>query len=160
MAAPNGYAIATCARQPNSALFALGLGQTLLRVDGMRLAHGAFFALFVFAASLQLNDADPARWITMYLAAALACALGFFRHRLARPAAILVGVVALVWSLTYLPSVLRHGQILSMFDEWTMRNQEVLENREMFGLLIVAAIMAWSAWALGRKGKRGRTSAR
>jgi hypothetical protein len=112
----------------------------------MRLVYGFFTALFIFAAALQYNDPDPVRWAMIYLAAAAVCVLAFARHSWTQAASAGVGAIALVWALTYLPAVLRHGQVLSMFDEWEMKNQEVLENREMFGLLIVAAVMA-VVWA-------------
>ena len=123
----------------------------------MRVAHAFFAALFVFAASLQFNDPDPLRWVTMYLAAALPCVLSVARRPAAAWVAAVVGLIALAWAFTYLPAVLRHGQVLSMFDEWTMRNEEVLENREMFGLLIVAGWMAVIVATARRGAKPGAT---
>ncbi|HEX2099286.1 MAG TPA: transmembrane 220 family protein [Candidatus Synoicihabitans sp.] len=108
----------------------------------MRALHVFFAALFVFAAVVQYNDPSPALWMAIYLVAAVICLLAASKKPSARPLALVVGALTLVWSLTYLPAVLRHGQVLSMFDEWEMKNQEVLENREMFGLLIVTVWMA------------------
>lgn len=112
----------------------------------MRVFQIVVLVVFVFGAALQYNDPDPVRWMAMYLAAAAVAALALRRHPATAPAAAVVGLVALIWSLTYLPAVLRHGQVLSMFDEWEMRNEEVLQNREMFGLMIIAAVMAVLFW--------------
>jgi hypothetical protein len=112
----------------------------------MRAFHLAAFVVFLFGATLQYNDPDPIRWMAIYLAAATVTAFALARHRQTRLLAMVVGAVALVWALTYLPAVLRHGQVLSMFDEWKMRNEEVLQNRELFGLLIIAGAMALTAW--------------
>jgi hypothetical protein len=112
----------------------------------MRAFHLAALVVFLFGATLQYNDPDPIRWMAIYLAAATVMGFALARHRQTRLLAVVVGAVALVWALTYLPAVLRHGQVLSMFDEWKMRNEEVLQNREMFGLLIIAGAMALTAW--------------
>lgn len=117
----------------------------------MRAFYVVCLALFVFAAALQYNDPDPVRWMLIYLAAAGVTGLALARSRWTRPAAATVAVIAVVWAVTYLPAVLRHGQVLSMFDEWEMRNTEVLQNREMFGLLIIATVMAGAAWRSPRR---------
>jgi hypothetical protein len=114
----------------------------------MRIVFGCLAALFVFAASLQYNDPDPARWMAIYLAAALTCGLAAARHPAGMRLSFIVGPIALFWALTYIPAVLRHRQVLSMFDEWTMRNEEVLQSREMFGLILVTLamlmVLVWS----------------
>lgn len=120
----------------------------------MRAAHAFFAVVFAFAAALQFNDPHPVPWVLLYGLAAVSCGAAWARHRLTVRAALPVGIAALVWGLTYLPSVLRHGQVASMFDEWTMRNAEVLESREMFGLLLVAAWMAVIVWDRRRSGDR------
>lgn len=117
----------------------------------MRVLHALFAGLFSFAAYVNINDPHPLPWIATYAAAAVTCVIAAARLAFTRMAAAVVGGIALVWALTYLPAVLRHGQFLAMFDEWTMKNQEVVENREMFGLLIVAAWMGVTAATSGRR---------
>ena len=53
----------------------------------------------------------------------------------------LAGLVALVWALTILPDVLGNVSIGDMFSSWHMITILVEEEREMFGLLIVATWM-------------------
>lgn len=113
-----------------------------------RYACGFMAALFVFAAALQYNDPQPARWVAMYLIAAVPCVQAVFgRVRWPLPAA--AAFAAFAWALLY---ALRGGwsvPFFDMFDEWEMKNQEVVQTREMFGLcivgiwMVVVAIMAW-----------------
>ncbi|HEX9743729.1 MAG TPA: transmembrane 220 family protein [Nitrospiraceae bacterium] len=97
-------------------------------------------ALFIFAASLQLNDADPLRWFAIYMAAALPCWLEWTqRPRWLIPA--IVGAVSFSWAMVY---ALRGAWTVpfgEMFAEWEMKNQQVLETREMFGLLVITSWM-------------------
>jgi len=108
----------------------------------MRIAHVVFGLLFVFAGCVNFNDPQPIAWVTTYFAAAAICFASAAGWCPARVGAMILGLVTLVWSLSYVPAVLRHGRVTEMFDQWTMKNQEVVENREMFGLLIVAVWMA------------------
>lgn len=99
--------------------------------------------LFFFSAALQLNDPDPIQWIAIYAAAGLVSAYAAFRPR-AYPRGLpaFVGLAALIWAATIAPHALGRVSLLRMFESWEMKNVVVEENRETFGLLIVAAWMA------------------
>jgi hypothetical protein len=107
-------------------------------------------AAFLFAVALQYNDPDPIRWMAIYGMAALTCILaqvGVARWTL--PA--LVGTVALVWAATLFPHVAGKTDPSKMFEHWHMISETVEEEREMFGLLIVAAWMLVLGFASRRK---------
>jgi hypothetical protein len=53
----------------------------------------------------------------------------------------LVAVVALTWAGTIAPRALGRIPLGDMFKSWEMKDTTIEENREMFGLLIVAAWM-------------------
>lgn len=97
-------------------------------------------ALFVFAATLQFNDPDPLRWAAIYFAAAAPCWLALWRP-LHWPFPAVVGAIALAWSAAYAARGAWSVPFGEMFAEWEMKNQQVVETREMFGLLIVAGWM-------------------
>jgi hypothetical protein len=115
-----------------------------------RAANGAMAALFVFAAAVQLNDPDPLRWMTVYLAAAAACVLALL-GRLPRFVPIVVGLAALAWAALVSPHVLGRVGIGEMLGAWEMKDARVEEGREMYGLAIVAAWMTVLAAASGRR---------
>jgi Transmembrane family 220, helix len=128
-----------------------------------RLLGGLGFALFAFAASLQLNDPDPLAWVAIYGAAAAVwgwVALG----RRARVAAVVVAGISGVWSALLARGVVGQVDWRHLFDEFSMQGDaRVEEAREMLGLAIVAVAMV--AAALGKKGDRllfrqGSTSGR
>jgi len=97
-------------------------------------------ALFLFAASLQFNDDDPVRWIVLYMVAALPCVLVVARREVAVVPAV-VAAVSLVWAAVYAVHGAWSVPPSEMFAEWEMKNAQVRETREMFGLLIVVAWM-------------------
>lgn len=103
-------------------------------------------ALFAYATAVQWNDPDALRWMFLYGGAALLCAEAAFRWP---PAWVpgTIGAVALVWAATLLPHVV--SDMALTFDE---------EERELGGLVIVAAVMA--AVALGSWRARNRRGAR
>ena len=111
-----------------------------------RILNGAMALLFLFAASLQFNDPDAPRWVAIYAAAALVSGLAAFRPLLLpwyAPA--VVAAVALAWAGTIAPRALGRIPLSEMFRSWEMKNELVEENREFFGLLIVAAWMVVAA---------------
>jgi len=114
-----------------------------------RILHALMAALFIFAAALQYNDTDIARWMAIYLAAALVCILDLSNRP--RPAlAALVGVIALAWSITYVINGAWKIPLPALFSEWEMKDQSIVAGREMNGLFIVVLWMAF-AWFTGRK---------
>jgi Transmembrane family 220, helix len=70
--------------------------------------NGLATCAFLFFAVVQNNDPDPVRWMAIYLAAALCCALELL-GRLIWPLPALAAVVALVWAGIWAPRVV--GQV-------------------------------------------------
>ena len=103
------------------------------------LANGIMLLMFLFSASVQLNDPDPLRWIGIYVAAAVVCGLEI-RRRVPAWAAMAVGIIALVWAAGLYYRV-HEVPIISLFAEWEMRDVRIEEAREMYGLTIVAVWM-------------------
>ena len=97
---------------------------------------------FVFLAftAVQYNDPDPYWWMPMYGSAALACFLRW-RAKPVRGLAVLVALVALVWAGFLAPDVVGKVSFSEMFSSFRMISKVVEEEREMFGLLIVAGWM-------------------
>jgi len=108
----------------------------------LQILNGLMTALFVFAAALQYNDDDMLRWMAIYLAAAVCC-VGAIRGRLAWWLPALVILVSVVWSGIYFSRGAWTVPFGEMFAEWEMKNQQVVETREMFGLAIIAGWMAF-----------------
>lgn len=100
--------------------------------------------LFLLGAAVQYNDPDPARWIAIYLAAAIVSALAAI-GRPSRVAAMVVGGVALVWALTLVPRAWGNVRAPELVQAWEMKDERVEEGREMYGLLIIVAAMAIAA---------------
>jgi hypothetical protein len=109
--------------------------------------------LFVFAAVLQYNDDDMLRWMVIYLVAA-ACCVGAFVGKLKWWVPALVAAVCVGWSVIYFARGAAGMPVGEMFAEWEMKNQQIVEEREMFGLLIIAAWMAVLAFSARRALKR------
>jgi hypothetical protein len=112
--------------------------------------------LFLFAASLQLNDPDPVRWVALYGAAAalsVAEALGRTRFGVALVAALGFAAGALVG----LPELL-HARA----EAFTSFHMQLLGDevaRESVGLLLCAlwsALLVWRARPTGRQAGWGR----
>jgi hypothetical protein len=109
--------------------------------------------LFAASAVLQLNDPDPVAWTAVYSAAALMCGLELSRRlRALYPA--LLAVAAFGWAATIAPRVLGKVPFGEMFAEFEMKNLQVEESREMYGLLIVACWMTVVAIVAWRRSKR------
>ena len=105
-----------------------------------KVADVVFLLLFVMSVAVQFNDPDPARWMAVYGAAALSCALSL-ANRLPRWLPLVVAAVAILWGLTILPRVLGKVPFLDMFAAWEMKDAGIEESREMYGLLLVAGWM-------------------
>ena len=107
-------------------------------------------ALFIFSAAVQLNDPDPWVWIPVYGIAAAVC-VAEARRRTRWYVPIILVVLTVIWAGTIAPRVLGKVGFLEMFGAWEMKNIGIEEEREMYGLLIVAAWMAAIAWASRRR---------
>jgi hypothetical protein len=105
-----------------------------------KILNGLMAGLFLFAAALQYNDDDMLRWMAIYLAAATPCVLVIL-GRMPRWLPGLVLLVALGWSAIYFSRGAWSVPFREMFAEWEMKNQQVVETREMCGLFIVGGWM-------------------
>lgn len=118
----------------------------------LRAAHLAMALLFAFSASLQFNDADALPWIVIYLAAAVPCALAALDRPRATLAAGLAALAA-VWALVYVARGAWRVPPSAMFAEWTMSDDRVREARELYGLILIALVLALSCAATRRAKK-------
>ncbi|MGM0555509.1 MAG: transmembrane 220 family protein [Myxococcota bacterium] len=128
--------------------FFSGVRKMFRTVDiSVRVALGVFAALFVFAAAVQLNDADPWTWVAAYGVAALLC--GVVAAGVRVPVGVSVGVfaVALVWSGYLAWLVFVAGDARAMYPDETANPGllDLEEAREMFGLLLVAVAAGLAA---------------
>ena len=117
-----------------------------------KILNAAMAALFLFAAALQYNDDDILRWMAIYLAAAACCLAAQF-GKLKWWIPVVVTVVSVGWSLIYVSRGAAGMPMGEMFAEWEMKNEQIVEEREMFGLLIVAAWMILLAFVARRQSK-------
>ena len=101
-----------------------------------------FALLFALAALLQLNDPDPAIWVTAYASAAgLAAAAALGRARF-WPSALLAAGFA-IGSLGILPSLLDAER--EAFTSFRMQSPSHEQSREAAGILLCAAYASWLA---------------
>lgn len=114
------------------------------------IANGIMCALFIFSAVVQINDPDPWVWMPIYLAAAALC-VAEIRRRTLWPAPLILLAVSVIWAGTIAPRVLGKVGFMEMFGAWEMKNLGIEEEREMYGLLIVAVWMAAVSWAAWRR---------
>lgn len=117
---------------------------------GWTIANGVMCALFIFSAVVQLNDPDPWVWIPIYVAAAAMC-VAEMKRRTPWTAPLVLVVVAVAWAGSIAPRVLGKVGFVEMFGAWEMKNIGIEEEREMYGLLIVAVWMAAVSWAARRR---------
>ncbi|HEY8550366.1 MAG TPA: transmembrane 220 family protein [Vicinamibacterales bacterium] len=118
----------------------------------MRAANALMAALFFFSAVLQLNDPDPIRWIALYGAAGVLCALAAIDP--ARPSwrwRATVALVAAGWALWIATHRSGSAGFFEMFDTWQMKVQPVEESREIYGLALTAGWLLISAWHGARR---------
>ena len=99
----------------------------------------ALMALFFgWAAVMQLNDPDPARWFAMYASVALLAAASVVRRPLPRAARAL-GVVALVWAAAIAPELIGSWGVEDLGATMSAERPQVEYGREFVGLLILAS---------------------
>ena len=119
------------------------------------IANALMTLLFAASAVLQLNDPDPAAWVAVYGAAALIAGLEVKR----RPGPLypaLLAATALAWAATISPRVLGKVPFGEMFAEFEMKNLQVEEAREMYGLLIIVVWMVAVSVAAWRRRQPSR----
>lgn len=102
-----------------------------------RISSALLASFGLWAAWVQGNDPDPARWIAMYLSLAIVATLGV----LGRPAprlALLLAVVALAWAAAIVPELIGRWRPSDLGASMTTARPEVEYGRELGGLLIIA----------------------
>jgi hypothetical protein len=116
----------------------------------MKIANGVMLIAFVFGVIVQYNDPDPARWMAIYGAAALACGLyAAERKQWIVPAVVLA--VATIWAATLAPAALGKVGFGELFEAFEMKDERVEIGREFGGLAIIAAWMLVLTIASRRK---------
>jgi hypothetical protein len=115
----------------------------------LRLLYAPLALLFAVAAAVQVNDTEPLRWIALYTAAAVLCALVAFNRAVPRTLIGLVIAIAAaaagylgVQYFTGSDLTPMHGQTLS--DNPTLVETE--EGREMVGAAVVALLLLPLLW--------------
>ena len=117
------------------------------------LANVVMFFVFLAFTAVQYNDPDPYWWMPMYGSAAVACWLRW-RAKPVRGLAALVLLVALVWAGFLAPDVIGKVSFSEMFSSFRMISKVVEEEREMFGLFIVAGWMGVLITGAGARSPR------
>jgi hypothetical protein len=104
----------------------------------MRTLNWVFLLMFLLGAAVQINDPDPFWWIAIYLLGAVCC-LAYGTRRLDWRFSAVVAGLALLWSLTLLPTVIMAPPPLSQIvTDVGMYGPGVEEARELGGLWIIA----------------------
>ncbi|HEU5075415.1 MAG TPA: transmembrane 220 family protein [Polyangiaceae bacterium] len=125
----------------------------------LQLFNALFALAFALAALLQYNDPDPYLWMPTYLAA-VGCCVAFARGKLHPAVAYVLAGIACVWSLTLMPSVVRHPPALAeVFGDVKMYAPGVEEARETGGLWLIAGWLFTLARA-SRRQRRGMTTSK
>ena len=105
----------------------------------MKWVSGAMALLFISWAAFQYNDPDPFLWILVYGLAALASVL-FLIKRLPLAFPLIYCAVTVVWAIYLSPRITYEPPLIAI-EEW----------REMMGLIVISAWMAFLAWLMHRK---------
>jgi hypothetical protein len=114
----------------------------------LKIANSVMGLAFLFGVIVQYNDPDPARWMAIYGAAAVACLL----YAMGRGQWIWSGsvlLVALVWAAMLAADAIGKVRFGEMFEEFEMKNERVEIGREFGGLVIIAAwmlVLTLKAW--------------
>jgi hypothetical protein len=107
----------------------------------IRIAHGIMAALFALSVALQFNDPGPAPWIALYGACAAASGLAA-AGRPPRRFALALLVICALWEIHYLTVGAWRTPVTSLADEWHMTNQNIVDGREFWALLLLGGWMA------------------
>lgn len=116
-----------------------------------------FFLFWVLAFLLfaywQLNDPDPEIWVPIYLVAAFFSAIAIKGKHPLIPLSIVI-IACIIGAIYFFPeSVSKWATYELENKDLTMKTQESEEARETFGLLIMAAVLSYSAFLGWRKSK-------
>ena len=122
----------------------------------LKIANCVMAAAFLLSVLVQYNDPDPVRWMMMYGAAMIACIL-FLLDKKHWYIFAGIGIVALLWALTWAPGVIGKTQFSELFGAWEMKNERVEEAREFGGLMIVVVWMVVLTFFSPGRNTRTRT---
>ena len=100
--------------------------------------------LFSLSVGLQVNDPDPAVWMAMYAAAAIAAAL-LPARRVFAAGALAVGLVAAAWGGYLGGTIVDQIELSDLFLKMSEKGGAVEVGREAAGLAIIAAGLIGSA---------------
>lgn len=111
-----------------------------------------FFAFLLFA-YWQLNDHDPEIWVSIYTCAALFSAMAVKGKHPLIPLSIAI-LACIIGAIYFFPdSVIEWISYELEQQDLSMKTKESEEARETFGLLIVAAVLSFSAFLGWKKNK-------
>ncbi len=113
----------------------------------IRIVLGLFAGLFVWAATLQFNDATAALWVSIYGVAALFCASGAAGLDWSPLPSGLAALAALLYA-SWLGWCLYTGDVTPMYGDAPPESVawvDLEEGREMGGLVFIAAALALHA---------------
>ena len=120
-----------------------------------RAMNGVFAFLFLVGVLVQYNDPDPIQWMAIYGAAATLSLFAALRPGRAWAwAPWVVALIALAWGTGIGAHALGRVPFASMFQSWEMKNVAIEENRETYGLFIIAAWMIVLGVVRLRQGRR------
>ena len=94
--------------------------------------------LFSLSVGLQVNDPDPVRWMLLYGAAGIVCAVLPRGGRVATIGGFAVGAVATVWGAILTSEVYNKLVLSDLFLRMSEKGGDVEVGREAGGLVIVA----------------------
>jgi hypothetical protein len=105
---------------------------------------GALAVLFSLSVGLQVNDPDPAEWMLMYGAAAVAMAV-LPARRVFTAGAVVVGLIATGWGAYLGRQVVGELALSDLWLKMSEKGGAVEVGREAVGLLIVAVSLLGTA---------------
>lgn len=111
----------------------------------LKIANILMAALFVVGAIVQWNDPDPAGWIAIYVAAALACGAAG-RASWAVYVAVITAVAGVAWGGRIASEMPRWVTPTQMFEPMESRGGAVELAREVWGLGIIVLWMLFLIW--------------
>ena len=111
----------------------------------LRVVHTIVAILFLIMAAIQLNDPDPAYWITVYAVVAAVPAGRFFGRRLSRTSLVAAGMVlaGLLISVPGFVDYLASGDYAAIGGNMMAEKAYVEPAREFLGLLIAAVVLVF-----------------
>lgn len=99
------------------------------------ICNALFLTIYLLSAAVQYNDPDVLLWVTMYLAAAVMCAVQFRANPpLWLPRTMLA--ISAVWIVALMPSIVGQVSLEEVFASISMQTKAVEEAREIGGLFL------------------------